>query len=203
MDRSLKERVIGASVLVGLAVWLIPWVLDGPLPDAETGTVWTPSAERSAPVRTQTIRLEGQQAAPAPVTETDIPGGAGATSSSCVTISGAKAPNPSPTTRSPMETVETSEPVPTTCPHSSRPRSPSSMKPRERNTSQKLSPAASTATRTSFGSRVRGGSGFISGLSNTPLLFGASTQCESSGRANRSPSASGRTRRAAFRLPER
>ena len=74
MDRSLKERVIGASVLVGLAVWLIPWVLDGPLPDAETGTVWTPSAERSAPVRTQTIRLEGQQAAPAPVTETDIPG---------------------------------------------------------------------------------------------------------------------------------
>ena len=35
MDRSLKERLIGASVLVGLAVWLIPWVLDGPLPDTE------------------------------------------------------------------------------------------------------------------------------------------------------------------------
>ncbi len=74
MDRSLKERVIGASVLVGLAVWLIPWVLDGPVPDAETGAAWAPSAEPSAPLRTRTIRLEDQQAATAPVAGTDIPG---------------------------------------------------------------------------------------------------------------------------------
>ena len=56
------------------------------------------------------------------------------------------------------------------------------MKPRERKTSQKLIPVASTATRTSFGSRVRGGSGLISGLSKMPLLFGASTQSELSGK---------------------
>lgn len=61
MDRSLKERVIGASVLVALAVWLIPWVLDGPVPDAESGAAQTPAAERSAPLRTQTIRLENRQ----------------------------------------------------------------------------------------------------------------------------------------------
>ena len=73
MDRSLKERVIGASVLVGLAVWLIPWVLDGPVSDAETGAVWAPLAEPSGPLRTRTIRLEDQQAASAPVTQTDIP----------------------------------------------------------------------------------------------------------------------------------
>ena len=73
MDRSLKERVIGASVLVVLAVWLIPWVLDGPVPDAETGAVQAPSAERSAPLRTQTIRLDGQQVASEPAGETDIP----------------------------------------------------------------------------------------------------------------------------------
>ena len=73
MDRSLKERVIGASVLVVLAVWLIPWVLDGPVPDAETGAVQAPSAERSAPLRTQTIRLDNNQLVPAPAGETDIP----------------------------------------------------------------------------------------------------------------------------------
>ena len=30
MDAHLKERLIGAVVLVVLGVWLIPWVLDGP-----------------------------------------------------------------------------------------------------------------------------------------------------------------------------
>src|SRR5690606_40784705 len=29
MDQGLKERLIGAAVLIGLAVWLVPWVLDG------------------------------------------------------------------------------------------------------------------------------------------------------------------------------
>ena len=74
MDRSLKERVIGASVLVGLAVWLIPWVLDGPVPDADSGTARTPAAERSAPLRTQTIRLENQQDTSAQSSAPDVPG---------------------------------------------------------------------------------------------------------------------------------
>src|SRR5690606_31600645 len=30
MDQGLKERLIGAAVLVALAVWLIPWLLVGP-----------------------------------------------------------------------------------------------------------------------------------------------------------------------------
>jgi len=30
MDQGLKERLIGAAVLAALAVWLIPWLLDGP-----------------------------------------------------------------------------------------------------------------------------------------------------------------------------
>ena len=29
MDSRLKERLIGAAVLVALGVWLIPWLLDG------------------------------------------------------------------------------------------------------------------------------------------------------------------------------
>ena|SRR5690606_17679576 len=30
MDQGLKERLIGAAVLAALAVWLVPWLLDGP-----------------------------------------------------------------------------------------------------------------------------------------------------------------------------
>ena len=74
MDRSLKERVIGASVLVALAVWLIPWVLDGPVPDAGPGAAQAPVAEGSAPLRTQTIRLENQRSASAQGGAPDIPG---------------------------------------------------------------------------------------------------------------------------------
>lgn len=74
MDRSLKERVIGASVLVALAVWLIPWVLDGPVPDAESGVAQAPAAERSSPLRTQTIRLENRQNTSAQSDAPDIPG---------------------------------------------------------------------------------------------------------------------------------
>ena len=61
MDRSLKERLIGATVLVGLAVWLIPWVLDGPLPDIDLEPAQVPAAERSPPLRTQTIRLDSPE----------------------------------------------------------------------------------------------------------------------------------------------
>ena len=65
MDQSLKERLVGAAVLVGLAVWLTPWVLDGPVPDAEFETVQLPPSEGEAPFRTQTIRLDQGQVAAA------------------------------------------------------------------------------------------------------------------------------------------
>ena len=74
MDRSLKERVIGASVLVALAVWLIPWVLDGPVQETGSSAAQAPVAEGSAPLRTQTIRLENQQGASAQGAVPDIPG---------------------------------------------------------------------------------------------------------------------------------
>jgi cell division septation protein DedD len=37
MDQGLKERLVGAAVLVAIAVWLIPWVLDGPEAPLESG----------------------------------------------------------------------------------------------------------------------------------------------------------------------
>ncbi|HWN40184.1 MAG TPA: SPOR domain-containing protein [Gammaproteobacteria bacterium] len=73
MDQGLKERLLGAAVLVVIAVWLIPWVLDGPEDGAETqaSSLQLPSAEEPMPMRTQTLKLgaasgESAQDAPAP-----------------------------------------------------------------------------------------------------------------------------------------
>jgi DedD protein len=59
MDQGLKERLVGAAVLVAIAVWLIPWVLDGPEADLEApgGSLQLPAAEEPMPMRTQTLRL--------------------------------------------------------------------------------------------------------------------------------------------------
>src|SRR5262245_4053532 len=59
MDQGLKERLVGAAVLVAIAVWLIPWVLDGPEEGAETpaSSLQLPSAEQPMPMRTPTLKL--------------------------------------------------------------------------------------------------------------------------------------------------
>ena len=59
MDQGLKERLVGAAVLVAIAVWLIPWVLDGPEAGVETAasSLQLPVAEEPMPMRTQTLRL--------------------------------------------------------------------------------------------------------------------------------------------------
>ncbi len=84
MDRSLKERLIGASVLVGLAVWLVPWVLDGPVPDAEFEAPRAPTADGSAPIRTQTIRLDNPRDASTSSAVPDIPSSVGSAVSEVV-----------------------------------------------------------------------------------------------------------------------
>jgi len=57
-----KERFVGAVVLVGLGVVLIPWVLDGRDGNADEpepgDTIYLPAADDSAPVRTETVELE-------------------------------------------------------------------------------------------------------------------------------------------------
>jgi len=69
MERSLKERLIGAAVLVALAVWFIPWVLNGPVPtvDSESAAKLTlPVTQSSGEIRTQIINLEGRRDQPTP-----------------------------------------------------------------------------------------------------------------------------------------
>ena len=65
MDQGLKERLIGAAVLVALGVWLIPWVLDGPDAQSEirSAALQLPAPEEPVPIRTQTLQLNPPAAA--------------------------------------------------------------------------------------------------------------------------------------------
>jgi DedD protein len=77
MDQGLKERLVGAAVLVAIAVWLIPWVLDGPEAPLESGasSLQLPAAEEPMPMRTQTLRLgdAAEEAGDAPATAATPP----------------------------------------------------------------------------------------------------------------------------------
>ena len=66
MDSRLKERLIGAAVLVALGVWLIPWLLAGSARprDADTVALELPAEPDAAPVRAQTIRLDHKASTP-------------------------------------------------------------------------------------------------------------------------------------------
>jgi DedD protein len=73
MDPRLKERLIGAAVLIALAVWLIPLVLDGPAPVRETAplTLDLPLGEEIPALRTQTIDLDDRRVdSPQPLPQT-------------------------------------------------------------------------------------------------------------------------------------
>ena len=68
MDRGLKERLVGAAVLVALGVWLIPWVLDGPAQSSreESETLQLPAPVDTTPLRSQTITLDNDREPPTP-----------------------------------------------------------------------------------------------------------------------------------------
>lgn len=72
MDQGLKERLVGAAVLVAIAVWLIPWVLDGPENPVETGpaSLQLPASQEPVPMRTQTLKLGEPPAAAQPTDPT-------------------------------------------------------------------------------------------------------------------------------------
>lgn len=75
MEQGLKERLIGAAVLVVLAVWLIPWLLDGPDELAEDGPVSlqlpVPPEQPVGQVRTETIDLRPPRENDSPVISAD------------------------------------------------------------------------------------------------------------------------------------
>ncbi len=78
MDRKLKERIVGAVLLVLAAVLVIPLFLDGPDPETrvERPAVTLPPAD-DTDARTRTVRLEQQRdtptAPPTPAAEAPLP----------------------------------------------------------------------------------------------------------------------------------
>lgn len=117
MDRGLKERLVGAAVLVAIGAWLIPWVLDGPeqldAPERETLQLPAPTAEEP-PVRTETIVLDRRDS-PLP-SEAGEAGTAGEAASEpapaeppSAAATAPPAPEPEP---EPEATAATAEPAP-------------------------------------------------------------------------------------------
>lgn len=74
MDRALKERTIGAVVLVAFAVLIVPVFLDGPSSDRDTvsATVTLPG-QNDQPRKQQTIVLERDRTEPVPAAQADVP----------------------------------------------------------------------------------------------------------------------------------
>jgi DedD protein len=68
MDQGLKERLVGAVVLVALGVLVIPWVLDGDREPSATSAnaLRLPAPDEPLPVRSETLRV-GEQAEEQPV----------------------------------------------------------------------------------------------------------------------------------------
>ena len=69
MDQGLKERLIGAAVLTVLAVWLIPWLLDGPdepIVDERAALELPVPSGHVGELRTEVIDLSARRDAGAP-----------------------------------------------------------------------------------------------------------------------------------------
>ena len=107
----LKERLIGAAVLVALGIWLIPWILDGrdQQPETEPVPLLPAQPEESAPLRTQTIDLDRSADAAPAAPETAEPV---ADSTPTAPPSGATAADNAPPAPETAEAVAANAPLP-------------------------------------------------------------------------------------------
>ena len=71
MDRALKERIIGAAVLVVFVVLVVPVFLDGPPQSGEIVSERVPLPGQAAEGETRTVVLERDRDEPVPVPVTD------------------------------------------------------------------------------------------------------------------------------------
>lgn len=124
MDQGLKERLIGAAVLVALGVWLIPLVLHGPAkkPEGESTGLKLPTPDDgTAPVKSLTIQLDEQKHPPG----TD----AADTAEATVAQSDEKAPETAPPRAVPAQTPAASAAASPPASEAATPRSAPSPSP--------------------------------------------------------------------------
>ena len=72
MDRRVKERLIGASILVALIVLVVPELLSGPKPAAGPPAATLPAAATSEPIRNVTVDLSTSKPAANPDAEASV-----------------------------------------------------------------------------------------------------------------------------------
>ena len=74
MDRALKERIIGAIVLVAVVVLVVPVFLDGPPSDSETVTERVPLPGQSdQKLQTVVLNRDRNNPVPTPAPEREVP----------------------------------------------------------------------------------------------------------------------------------
>jgi DedD protein len=136
MDRRVKERLIGASILVALVVLVVPELLSGPKPNAAPAP--TLPAAAPEPIRNVTVDLttskapansEVEPASPEASSESTTASSGGSTASSTVAPSaaptpasaanGAPAKQPPKTAAARAVSVESAAPSPTSVGHGS------------------------------------------------------------------------------------
>lgn len=103
MDRALKERIVGAVVLVVIAVLVVPVFLDGPAPDGETisESVTLPGQDGGDDRRTVVLQLDRDQPLPA----SGAPPAARPVSTSSSTDTGGSASSPAESSDAPPTAV--------------------------------------------------------------------------------------------------
>jgi len=159
MDQGLKERLIGAAVLVALGVWLIPWLLDGRQEQVElaspSSAVRLPAPDGPLPVRQQTLSLEAGKSdaattepRPEPATTTTT-----ATTPSAATDTVVAAAEPTATPPPVQESATPSKPSSAPVQETAAPPKqtvPAPVKPvTDRNSAQRVASAPAAATKPS------------------------------------------------------
>ena len=152
MDQGLKERLIGAAVLVALGVWLIPWLLDGRQEQVElaspSSAVRLPAPDGPLPVRQQTLSLEAGKSEAAttdPRPESAEP----ATAPGAATDTVVAAAEPTPTPPPVQESVPPQKPSAPVQETAAPPKqtAPAPVKPvTDRNSAQRVASAPAAAT---------------------------------------------------------
>jgi DedD protein len=105
MDRRLKERIVGAVVLVVLAVLIVPVFLDGPAVDGLVSEAVTLPGQNGQPRKQQTIILNRDRTQPVPVSAANTPDSAQADTDKQETAA-------RPATQTPPVTAEKPDPTP-------------------------------------------------------------------------------------------
>jgi DedD protein len=113
MERSVKERVVGATILVVLLVLIVPELLSGPKSPVPAKTPALPASENTEPMRNVTVDLTTRRATAADIDTASANGSAaGATDTESASAASATSepgspPNPTPGPSASAPTITT------------------------------------------------------------------------------------------------